>query len=317
MVAVEQDHPGAGAQDRPLEAPDRLLEPVEADQAADRRGLAAGDDEPVEAVELLGLPHLDDVGAEAPQHRRVLAEIPLHSQHSDRHRPDSTNTGRPASLGRCRAPGAPARRGARSARPRRPRTRRAAARASSTASPIRAALLEQSASPSCAAATPGHPPWPRPATPATLESLLGPLEVTGLLIAERDMPDRVRHQQAVAGGACTLVRLVKERPGSPCSGTTWCTSPTWKIDSAISASSPSSRRIASACSNSGSSSTARLRCGRAGTRRGASAPSGRARTPPPPDRRAHRLEPVERRIELVRSGPGRAGLVGEHEDALA
>src|SRR4051794_6352381 len=41
MRAVEQDHPRARAEDRPLEAADRLLEPVEPDQAPDGRRLAA------------------------------------------------------------------------------------------------------------------------------------------------------------------------------------------------------------------------------------------------------------------------------------
>ena len=77
MVAVEHDHPRARPEDRGLEPPHRLVEPVEAHQAHERRRLAAGDDEPVEPVELLRLAHLDGVGAEPPQHRRVLAEVPL------------------------------------------------------------------------------------------------------------------------------------------------------------------------------------------------------------------------------------------------
>ena len=83
MVAVEQDHPGAGAEDRPLEAPDRLLDPVEPHQPRDRGRLAAGDDQAVEAVELLGLAHLDRLGAEAAQHGRVLAEVALDGQDAD------------------------------------------------------------------------------------------------------------------------------------------------------------------------------------------------------------------------------------------
>ena len=43
----------------PLEAAQRLVEPVEAHQPRDRGRLAARDDEPVEPVELLGLAHLD------------------------------------------------------------------------------------------------------------------------------------------------------------------------------------------------------------------------------------------------------------------
>ena len=61
----------------------RLVEAVEAHQPHERRRLAAGDDEPVEAVELLRLAHLDHVRAEAAQHRRVLAEVALHRQNAD------------------------------------------------------------------------------------------------------------------------------------------------------------------------------------------------------------------------------------------
>ena len=85
MVAVEDDHPGARPEDRRRERADRLVEAVEAHQPHERRRLAAGDDEPVEPVELLGLAHLDDVRAEPPQHRRVLAEVPLHGQDADPH----------------------------------------------------------------------------------------------------------------------------------------------------------------------------------------------------------------------------------------
>ena len=59
MVAVEHDQPGAGAEDRLLEAADRVLEPVEPHQAHERRRLSAGDDEAVEPGELLGLAHFD------------------------------------------------------------------------------------------------------------------------------------------------------------------------------------------------------------------------------------------------------------------
>ena len=85
MVAVEQDHPRAGPEERALERADRFLEPVEADEARDRRRLAAGDHEPVELLELLRLAHLDDLSAEPAQHRRVLAEVSLHRQDSDSH----------------------------------------------------------------------------------------------------------------------------------------------------------------------------------------------------------------------------------------
>src|SRR5712691_5596909 len=68
VAPVEEDHPRARAEDRGLEAANRLLEAVEPDQAADRRRLAARDDEAVEPVELLGLAHLDHVRTEPAQH---------------------------------------------------------------------------------------------------------------------------------------------------------------------------------------------------------------------------------------------------------
>ena len=63
-LAVEHDHAGAGAEDRRRERADRVVEPVEAHQAHHRRRLAAGDDEPVEPVELLRQAHLDRLDAE-------------------------------------------------------------------------------------------------------------------------------------------------------------------------------------------------------------------------------------------------------------
>ena len=65
--------------------PDRFLEAIETHQAHDRRRLAAGNDETVEAVELLRQTHLDHVGTERAQHRRVLAKVALHSENADRH----------------------------------------------------------------------------------------------------------------------------------------------------------------------------------------------------------------------------------------
>src|SRR5436190_2088272 len=83
VVAVEHDHAGARAEHRPIELAQRLVEAVEPHQASERSRLAARDDEPVVPVELLGDADLDDVGAEAPQHRRVLAELPLHGENAD------------------------------------------------------------------------------------------------------------------------------------------------------------------------------------------------------------------------------------------
>src|SRR5262245_20328993 len=85
VVAVEDDQSRAGAEHGLLEAPNRILEPVEPHQAHERRRLAARDDEPVKARELLRLAHLDRLRTEPPQHRRVLAEVSLHSEDSDPH----------------------------------------------------------------------------------------------------------------------------------------------------------------------------------------------------------------------------------------
>ena len=51
--------------------------------------------EPVEALELLGLAHLDDLRAEPAQHRRVLAHVSLEGENADpcsgfRHRPNAS-----------------------------------------------------------------------------------------------------------------------------------------------------------------------------------------------------------------------------------
>jgi hypothetical protein len=85
MVAVEQDHPRARSEDRGPETPDRVFDAVEAHQSGDRCRLAARDDQPVEPVELVRLPHLDGLSAEAAQNGRVLTEVPLHCQDADPH----------------------------------------------------------------------------------------------------------------------------------------------------------------------------------------------------------------------------------------
>ena len=84
-VAREQDHPCARAEDRLREAGDGVVEPVEADQAPDRRRLAAGDDEAVEPFELLRLAHLDPVHAEPREHQEMLPEVALHREDTDLH----------------------------------------------------------------------------------------------------------------------------------------------------------------------------------------------------------------------------------------
>src|SRR5439155_24674619 len=83
VAAVEDDHSGAAPKYRPRELAHGLVEPVETHQPHERRRLASGDHEPVEALQLLRLANLHCVRAKAPQHRRVLAEISLHFQDSE------------------------------------------------------------------------------------------------------------------------------------------------------------------------------------------------------------------------------------------
>ena len=83
VIPVEQDHACARAENRPLEAPDRVLEPVEPGESQDRGRLAAGDHEAVELGELFGLSHLDHARPEPPQHSGVLTKVPLHGQDAD------------------------------------------------------------------------------------------------------------------------------------------------------------------------------------------------------------------------------------------
>ena len=92
VVAIEDDHPGAGTQDRRLERPDRLVEPVQLHQPHERRGLPARDDQPVEPGELLRLPDLHRFSAEPAQHRLVLAEVSLDCQYADPHLRPSVGT---------------------------------------------------------------------------------------------------------------------------------------------------------------------------------------------------------------------------------
>ena len=83
VIPVEHDHARARPEHRSIELPDRLVEPVEPGELHDGRRLTAGDHDPVEPVELLRKPHLDDVGTEKLERARVLAEGTLEGEHSD------------------------------------------------------------------------------------------------------------------------------------------------------------------------------------------------------------------------------------------
>src|SRR5437870_4704397 len=85
VLPVEHDHPRAGAEQGAGELAHRLVEPVKAHQADERRRLASWNHKAVEALHFLRLPNLDRFRAEAPQHRRVLAEVSLHCQDADLH----------------------------------------------------------------------------------------------------------------------------------------------------------------------------------------------------------------------------------------
>ena len=84
--AVEHDQPGAGAEHRPPaahEVPYGLLEAVGLDPHAHRRALAAGEDQPVEPIEVTGAPDLHGDRAEAPQRIAVGLEAALDCEHAD------------------------------------------------------------------------------------------------------------------------------------------------------------------------------------------------------------------------------------------
>src|SRR6266550_3683885 len=85
---VEHDHPRAGAEHGACELAHRLVEPIDAHQAHERRRFASRDHEPVQAPQLLRLPDLDWFRAEPPQHRHMLAEVSLHCQDSNPHQGD-------------------------------------------------------------------------------------------------------------------------------------------------------------------------------------------------------------------------------------
>jgi hypothetical protein len=80
VLGVADDQAGAGAEDRPARlvmGAQRRLQPAGLDPLADRRALAAGDDEAVEPSQLLGSADLDRFGAEPAQGADVGFEAPL------------------------------------------------------------------------------------------------------------------------------------------------------------------------------------------------------------------------------------------------
>jgi len=80
VLGVADDQPGAGAENRPaglVMGPQRRLQPSRFDPLDDRRALAAGDDEPVQPVELPGGADLGYFGAELAQGAGVRLEIAL------------------------------------------------------------------------------------------------------------------------------------------------------------------------------------------------------------------------------------------------
>src|SRR5690606_10068858 len=91
---AEQDRCGARSQDRwpgPAEGAQRFeqVEPLGQHRHGGR--LAAGQDEAVDGVELVGPPHLDGADPEGPEEIDVQAERPLKGEDPDGHQPRSAN----------------------------------------------------------------------------------------------------------------------------------------------------------------------------------------------------------------------------------
>ena len=131
---VADDHPRAGAEDRPAGVgvgADRRLEPVALDRLRDRRALAAGDDEPVEAARARRASRTSTrVGAELAQHPHVGGEVALEAR-----TPIRSGAPAPALTSRAAAAARPRRRAGRCRRrasARRGRSRRRATRSGSS-----------------------------------------------------------------------------------------------------------------------------------------------------------------------------------------
>src|SRR6185503_15619143 len=83
VIAVEHDQAGAGAERGHAaanEVPERLRQPLPLDAEGHRGGLAAGDDERVEPVEVLGGAHDAGLRAEPLEHAGVRLEVALDGQ---------------------------------------------------------------------------------------------------------------------------------------------------------------------------------------------------------------------------------------------
>src|SRR5215216_2323815 len=99
MVAIECDHPSARSEHRltgPDEVDHRLGKAFSLDSKADRRGLAARDDEGVESFQVLDCPHLLRRDAQACQGLRVCFEAPLQGENADQRHRSGAGTARPS-----------------------------------------------------------------------------------------------------------------------------------------------------------------------------------------------------------------------------
>ena len=99
----QQDRPGAGAEDRAAgggEGAQGLPEPEGVHQLDEGGALAPGDDEGVEARQLIHLAHRRAAGAQAAQDPRVGLEVALQGQNADHESPLSAH--RFNSLARCK-----------------------------------------------------------------------------------------------------------------------------------------------------------------------------------------------------------------------
>jgi hypothetical protein len=80
VVGVADDQARAGAEDRPpgfVMGAQRLLQPGGRDSLADRRALPAGNDQPVQVLQIGGRADLGNLGAELAQDPGVRLEVAL------------------------------------------------------------------------------------------------------------------------------------------------------------------------------------------------------------------------------------------------